>query len=640
MSRISLAVVLCLLAAANAFAGFSQIQDFRPATPEELALKDVDYAPGAVAVVLDWVEVDDDTQSISAEYYRIKILTDEGKKYADVEVPYLAGYPINGRVTDISARTIQPDGTIVPFDGKIYDKILLKGGGLRLRAKTFSLRNVQAGSIIEYRYQRRWTAMLLMNTLWGIQRDIPVLRARMSLRPYDSNGEYASFFTYHKLPPGKVPEKGKGRQQTYELDLTNVPVYQAEEYAPPEESLKTRVNFYYTSSRVDPAKFWNAQIVDWHKSAEDFIGKPDRLREHLQPLAGKDPTETLKNIYAKVQTFKNFSFEDEPTENDKKNAAAVLTKAEGYRREINRAFVALARTAGLDASVVRVATRDRFFFAPNIPDAEQMDGEIAMVMVDGKARYFDPGTPTAPFGIVSWEKSGVPGLRLAKGASANFETVAIQLPEDAVTRRSADLRLNGDLLEGSVTATFTGQEALRRRLRTWGQNDAERTKDLEDEAKAWFPSGATVKLVQVTGATSHNEPLVAKFDVTLTNFVSAAGSRTILPISVFASSAKNPFSSATRTHPIYFHFARREEDEVKVTLPDSVSLAEVPPPAKVDAGALQYTNAVKRDGNALTFTRSMSLDAMLIDTQYYRSVRNFFSSMVAADQKPLVLVSK
>lgn len=207
MSRISLLVVLCLLAAANAFAGFSQIQDFRPATPEELALKDVDYAPGAVAVVLDWVEVDDDTKSISAEYYRIKILTDEGKKYADVEVPYLAGYPINGRVTDISARTIQPDGTIVPFDGKIYDKILLKGGGLRLRAKTFSLRNVQAGTIIEYRYQRRWTAMLLMNTLWGIQRDIPVLRARMRLRPYDSKGEYAECRIREDLG-GRAGERG------------------------------------------------------------------------------------------------------------------------------------------------------------------------------------------------------------------------------------------------------------------------------------------------------------------------------------------------------------------------------------------------------------------------------------------------
>ena len=639
MSR-SCVVLLCVLAAANAFAGFSQTQDFRPATPAELAMKDVDYAPGAAAVILDWIEVDDDTQSVSSEYYRIKVLTDEGKKYADVEVPYFAGYPVNGRVTDISGRTIQPDGKIVPFDGKVYDKILLKGAGLRLRAKTFSLPAVQAGSIIEYRYQRRWAALLLMNTLWSIQRDIPVLHARMSLKPFDSNGEYSSFFTYHNLPTGKVPEPGKGREKVYELDLTNVPVYQNEEFAPPEDSLKTRVTFYYTSSRVDPAKFWAAQSAEWNKSIENWIGKPDRVRSHAQPLAGKEPMETLRNIYAKVQTFKNLSFEDEPTENDKKNPADVVTKAEGYRSEITRTFVALARGAGLEANIVRVAPRDRFFFSPTVPDAEQMDAEIAAVSIAGQTHYFDPGTPTAPFGVISWEKSNVPGVRIAKGAAANFETVAEQKPDDAVRRRSADLRLNGDVLEGSVTATFTGQEALRRRLRTWGDDEAERTKDLEDEAKEWFPAGATVKLAQVTGATSHNEPLVAKFDVTLPNFVSAAGSRTILPISVFASNAKNPFSSATRTYPIYFHYSRREEDEVKVTLPESLALAELPKPAKIDAGALVYANAVKQDGAAITFTRSVTVDTMLIEPQYYRSVRNFFSSMVAADQKPLVLVSK
>lgn len=636
MTRLALAVSLCVLAAANALAGFSQTQDFRPATPEELALKDVPFAPGAPAVVLDWVEVDEDPLSVSSEYYRIKVLTEEGKKYADVEVRYFAGYPAYGRVTDVSARTIQPDGTIVPFDGKVYDKVVYKSGGVRVRAKTFSLPAVQVGSILEYRYQRRWSDNLLMPTYWAIQRDIPVLRARMSLRPYDTKGQYTSYFTYHNLPQGKVPTLSK--RQTYDLELTDVPPFQVEELAPPEDSLKTRVNFYYAWRTMDPLKFWNVKSAEWNKAIESFIGRPSA--QLAQPLAGKTPMETLQNIYAKVQTFRNLSFEDEANAAEKKNVAEVMAKGEGYRNEITRAFVAYARAAGLEANIVRVAPRDQFFFAPNIPDEEQVHAEIAVVTIDGKPSYFDPGTPTAPFGIVSWEKSTVPGVRIGKGASAQFQTVADQAPDAAVMRRSADLRLNGDVLEGTVTATFTGQEALRRRLRTWGEEDAERTKDLEDEAKGWFPSGATVKLKEVTGAKSHAEPLVATFDVTLPNLVSAAGSRTVLPISVFASSAKNPFAPATRTHSIYFPFLRQEEDSVKVTLPESLSLAAVPPPAKLNAGALQYDNEVKQDGNAIVFKRNMSVHTMFVEPQYYRPLRNFFASMVAADQKPLVLVSK
>lgn len=638
MSRIVLAVSLCALAAANAFAGFSQHQDFRPATPEELALKEVAYAPGASAVILDWVEVDDDPHSVSSEYYRIKILTEEGRKYADVEVPYLAGHEVGGRVTDISARTIQPDGTIVPFNGKVYDKIVYKSGGLRLRAKTFSLPDVQPGSILEYRYQRRWADNLLMNTHWTIQRDIPVLHARMSLTPYDTRGQYQSYFTYHNLPPGKTPELVS--RKTYELELTDVPVFQDEDFAPPEDSLKTRVAFYYADRGVDPTNFWATQSARWNKSIEKYIGSPVKLRARAELLAGKEPMETLRNIYAKVQAFRNLSFEDETSANEKKDAADVIAQGEGYRSEINRAFVALVRAAGLEANVVRVGPRDRFFFSSSLPDAEQMNAEIAVVTIAGQRHYFDPGTPSAPFGIVSWEKSSVPGIVIAKGPAGSIETVAEQKSEDAVMRRSADLRLNDDVLEGSVTAAFTGQEALLRRLRTWGEEEAERTKDLEDEAKGWFPDGATVKVTEITGATSHAEPLVVKYDVTLPNLVAAAGSRTVLPISVFASRRKNPFSSATRTHPIYFRYLRREEDEVKVTMPESLSLAALPEPAKLNAGALMYSNEVKQDGNAITFKRSMSVHTIFVEAQYYRPLRTFYSAMTAADQKPLVLVSR
>ena len=637
MSRLLLAVAVSVCAAMPAFAGFTQQQDFRPATPEELAMKGVPSAPGASAAVLDWVRLDDDTNSISSEYHRIKVFTEEGKKFADVEIPYIAGYPYLGRVTDISARTIQPDGKIAPFDGKIYDKVLYKSGGLRLRAKTFSLAAVQPGSILEYRFQRRWTELLVLPTTWNIQREIPVLHAKMVLRPYDSNGMFGSFFTYFNLPAGKVPVK---KRAEYELELTDVPALVSEELAPPEEQLTARVNFYYTSSRVKPETFWPETTAAWTKESENFIGNTDKLKPVVKSLAGKTPMETLKNVYAKAQSFKNLSYEDEPTEKDKKNANDVVTKASGYRMELTRAFVAMARAAGLQANVVRVAPRDERFFAKQIPDADQMPTEIAVVTVDGKPIYLDPGTPGAPFGIVSWEKSNVPGFRFVKGQPAELLVVAEQKEDAAVLHRAADLRLNEDKLEGTVTATYTGQEALRARLRSHGDDEAARTKAFEDEAKAWFPDGATIKLTELKGAASHAEPIVAKFDVTLANFVSAAGSRTVLPMSVFASSAKNPFAPATRTHAIYYKYPKTITDEVKITLPETMTAASIPPPVKIDVGAIAYNNEMKQNGREVTFKRSMKVTTMLIDVKHYANLRTVYSSIATEDQKPLVLVSK
>lgn len=635
--RIAVALIACTVTAVPLFAGFSQSQDFRPATPAELAMKSVDSMPGAPAAVLDWIRIDDDTHSVSSEYVRIKVFTEEGKKYADVEIPYIAGYPYNGRITDISARTIQPDGTIVPFDGKVYDKVLLKARGVRVRAKTFSLAGVQPGSILEYRYQYRWRDALLTNTTWNLQRDIPVLRAKMILRPYDSGGEYGSYFTYFNLPAGKVPVK---KRNEYELELENIPAFVSEDLAPPEEQLTSRVNFYYTTSRVKPDQFWAAQAKTWTNEIEDFIGKPDHVRAVAQTLVGATPIETARNVYAKAQSLKNLSYEDDPSADFKKNAKQVLDKKEGYHLEIARTFVALARAAGLEANVIRVASRNERFFAQQIPDADQMPDEIASVTIDGKPVYLDPGTPGAPFGIVSWEKSNVPGFRIARGQPADLAVVAVQTPEDAVLHRAADLKLVEDRLEGTVTVTYKGQEALGARLRTHGDDEATRTKTFEDEAKEWFPDGATVKLTELQGADTHAEPLVAKFEVSLPGFVSAAGSRTMLPLSVFASSAKNPFAAATRTHAIYYPYPRREEDVVKLTLPEELNPAAIPPPVKLDAGAIAYTNEMKQNGREITFKRTTMVDTMLIDAKHYNTLRTFYSSMATSDQKPLVLVSK
>ena len=196
----SVFAVVCLGAATQLSAGFSRAQDFHAATPEELAMTSAPGDSGASAVVLDWVRFDDDVYSVGSEYLRIKVLTEDGKKYADVELPYFALYPYNAYVSDISARTIHPDGKIIPFDGKVYDKILYKAGRSAIRAKTFTLTDVTPGSIIEYRYQRHWSESLLPNTDWTLQKDVPVMHLKFTLKPYDTQGEFGSYYTYQGLP--------------------------------------------------------------------------------------------------------------------------------------------------------------------------------------------------------------------------------------------------------------------------------------------------------------------------------------------------------------------------------------------------------------------------------------------------------
>ena len=128
-------------------------QEFGPPSPDELAITSVPEQPGAPAVVLSHEEICDDDLHYCSVYQRIKILTDAGiQKYSDVSL-----YSYRGRsVSEVRARTIHADGKIINFEGKPFDKIVYKGHGARINIKSFSVPDVQVGSIIEYRYFYRY----------------------------------------------------------------------------------------------------------------------------------------------------------------------------------------------------------------------------------------------------------------------------------------------------------------------------------------------------------------------------------------------------------------------------------------------------------------------------------------------------
>jgi Domain of Unknown Function with PDB structure (DUF3857) len=114
---------------------------------EEIALKDYLAVPGAPAIILYYAIDTNNLKSTETQSLRIKILRDEGKKYANVEIPY---WDKTMRVEGIRARIVSPDGKASEFADQIYDRELVKAKKFGMSAKMFTLPNVQRGSVIEY----------------------------------------------------------------------------------------------------------------------------------------------------------------------------------------------------------------------------------------------------------------------------------------------------------------------------------------------------------------------------------------------------------------------------------------------------------------------------------------------------------
>jgi hypothetical protein len=181
----------------TAVAALGQVPAWKPISAEELALTDNPAMPGDSALLLDRDSHVDDDKSFVTEYYRIKVLTEEGRRFADIEIPYVLK---NEEVVEIRARTVRTDGTSVEFQGQVFDRVIVKSKRFSYQAKTLTLPDVHVGSILEYSYKTVWhqhapdvlkhpqnyyfTGIFTIPTMhWSIQHELYTRHARFSVRP-------------------------------------------------------------------------------------------------------------------------------------------------------------------------------------------------------------------------------------------------------------------------------------------------------------------------------------------------------------------------------------------------------------------------------------------------------------------------
>jgi hypothetical protein len=97
---------------------FAQKDEWLPITSQDLQIKTVPFNPGASAMQLYYNDYRNDPGCTELVYHRIKILNDAGKSYADVEIPLEPQTSMSG----LKARTIHPDGSIVEFNGRVFEQ--------------------------------------------------------------------------------------------------------------------------------------------------------------------------------------------------------------------------------------------------------------------------------------------------------------------------------------------------------------------------------------------------------------------------------------------------------------------------------------------------------------------------------------
>ena len=589
---------LLLVCALFTAVSVGQDKTWRAVSQQELDQKAAVAEPDADAEAIFWdVWIDDsDSDGFSMRHYvRVKVFTERGReKYSKFDIPYVRGL----KIKDLAARVVRADGTSVEIAEKeIFDREIVKAGGVKVKAKSFAVPNIEPGVIVEYRYKESYSDGGASGMRLAFQRDIPIQSLSYFYKPYNSKEPR---YQPYNLQGVKFEKDKKGY---WLANRTNVPAFKEEPRMPPEDNVRpwmmltstgialTEASSFGISFVIkdpsNPSMYWGGVATE-HKPFVEFMkkGEGDIRKVAEQVTAGAaTQEEKLKRIYEYCQReIRNTSFDSSLTEEERKKLPQIKSVADALKKKIGSSmyvdllFGAMASSLGMEVRIALAGDRSKMFFNPNMTNEKFIHPAAVGVKVGDEFKLYNPGLKFLPFGMLAWYEEDTYALLVGEKLNLWAET-PLSSHDLTKTKRIAKLKLLEDgTLEGDVKEEMTGHHALSYRLENHDESAAKREEILRDDVKRRL-STAEVSSVTVENVDDHAKPVVQRYHVRIPSYAQKTGKRLFLQPGFFEYGNNPVFSSGSRKYDIYFRYPWSESDKIEIELPKGFVLDNADSPA-------------------------------------------------------------
>jgi hypothetical protein len=646
--------LLGALLATDAFAGGNDA-NWRPVSPAELAMKTPAVEPDADAEAIFWdIWIDDKGDGIKLNnYVRVKIFTDRGReKYSKFNIPF--GPDV--KIKDLAARVIRPDGSIVEISEKdIFDREIIKAGGVKIKAKSFAIPNIEPGVIIEYKYREVREFGGAYGMKLQFQQDIPVEELAYYYKPSSKEPVYQTY----NLTDTKFVRDTNGY---FVARRNNVPAFKEEPFMPPVRPwmlLTGDQEFRFGSFSLlikdraqDPDTYWAGvafgiapYAVYMNKASDEIRKKADNLTSEIA-----SPDEKLRKLYEFCQKeIINLSYDRTLSDEERKKLPPIKEvsdilgrKAAGYQ-SIDYLFGALAHSIGFETRIAYTSSRRESTFVPDLANQRFLHRAGIAINVNGEWRLFKPGIFAMPYGMLQWYEEGQYALLVGEKQYSWTRTPVSAYERSAYTRTAKLHLLEDGTLEGEIRIELRGHPANLYRLSNYDETDQRRQDLLKDEIK-YRISGAEVSDIKVENPTDSSKLLIESYKVRIPAYAQRTGKRLFLQPGYFYYGTLPLFSSNVRKYDISFRYPWSENDLIEIVLPKGYSLEDpdtpglLTDPGKIGSDDIRMT--VNKDAGVLRYSRKFyfgggnNVDFPVIA---YEPLKQLFDAVNLADAHTVTL---
>ena len=620
----------------------AQDKDWRPVTADDLAAKSATVEPDADAEAIFWeVRIDDSSiDDLSMKHYvRVKIFTERGReKYSKFDIPFTKGL----KIKDLAARVIKTDGSIVEIKkDDIFEREIIKANGIKIKAKSFAIPNIEPGVIVEYRYKEVFSDAGAAGRRIEFQRDIPVRNLAYYYKPYEGEPRYKSF----NLTGLNFVKDQKGY---YVASKTNVPAFKQEPYMPPDDMVipwmrlsNGRFSFWGMMGKLELAKFLKKDGGDMKKASTEITSGASTDEQKLQKLYEFCQTQIANTTFDPTIT-------DEmrtklPETNSLKDVLKRKSASAGY---IDMLFGSLAIALGMDARIAYIGDRSKMFTTVKNFDEEFLHPGAIAIKINGTWKFFNPGSKFLPMGKLVWyEEDSAAELVGEK----DFEWVQTPASDHTFsnTKRTGKFTLQEDgTLEGDVSIEMNGQPAISYRIENYDEAPAKLEQLLIDDVKRQI-NAAEVSAVSIQNLNDTTKPLIQQYKIKIPNYAQKTGKRLFLQPGYFEYGNPAVFSSSDRKYDIFFRYPWSENDKMEIVYPKNYALDNAESPGMVadssKIGLDNITIGFDATRSTLFYDRKFYFGGggnVLFKAQVYQPLKTLFDGFHKADSHTVTLKQK
>ena len=596
---------------------------------QELLLKDCDFENNAAAMVLfDIGEYYyDQGFRVNERFVRIKIFNDKGLDRANVKIRFFT-YHNDEQIKNISGQTYNLDAAgnivITKLDKKtVFSKKLNK----RYSEVAFTLPEVKAGSVIEYKYTQQ--GMGAGSSSWYFQKSIPVLFSEYKVNfPLEVEMQCQPICTL----PYQSKKENKSNRDIQIFFMEKIPALNDEafiscdeDYLQKVEARVIAVNYPGRPRRILTST-WQEIIkdlmedIDFGLQLNKNIPRTDDLELLLKPVTS--PYKKMTIIHDYVRNNMKWNEYDNIWALD--GVKSAWKDKKGTSGEINLILVNLLIDAGLNAHPVLISTRNHGRVNIFAPSTRQFNKVMAYVEIDKQVYVLDATEKFTPSRLIPQEALASEGLVIEKPDTFEWGWRTLWNKKEVYQNTVflfAEVDSNG-VMKGNATVTSSDHARVERANKL--------AEGKEPFIKAFYtPANPDLKIDSLNFQNEKIDSLPLVQNISFTEILNSSGDYKYFTANIFSGLEKNSFVADNRFSDIFFGYDQQISIVGSVSIPDNYEFEELPKNIKMimpDTGIV-FTRMSGVNENLLSLKITVDFKKPIYEVAEYELFKEFYKKM-------------